>query len=654
MAKTYGMHFIDYFPHREKGIIYYNLGEYNIAGKELKLSLSYEKTAKALLFLDRVRKKIFENKGQTISIPEIFVNGIDKNKILYTNSDSFVFSGYASDPQYIKEMYLNEMPVYIESSSQKLKFEQRVMLPKIGEYKFIIKANNLRNGENSKTVLIVVDRSGPVLMIEKLVLKSKLIIHGNDDSGKISLYINDRHVQTIEDKKALFEVDISSINSPILLCAIDRAGNKTLMHINNKYSLKNNRVLIAENSLYSDFISDAFPTTMESYLLSKNLKMIDSVNFQAQNTEKSDISIKSSKQSNIQIKINSINNLESIKYNKNFTKINNLNNILRTYFKKIELQVQLISKDRIKKITINNIPVEHNNQKNFYFSHTSYLDSGINTIDIIVEDYNGIKKTKKIVLNKLTREIDKPVYRYNLALHSFKYFGSFIEDQSFKLYFYNSLNDLKRFNLLPRDAYITNLSALDRELLLNSNNDLSIASNTNLFGYVLATKKGIEIVCRMVDQTSEIENFIDIYDDTQKRFDLKYLTQKIAEKIHRKYPQVYGYIGNAHNDALEIIPEIWKPARNELKLRRPAIIYKEVEDIHVLGSNSQIIGYSTIKRIMEENFQIKLFEKMEFKDKSKSDALGNFTNIEFTIKDILKLTKMKRKKFLNEYKVFVN
>ena len=57
MARTYGMHFIDYFPHRELGIIHYQRGDLAAARKELELSLSQYPSAKARYYLDRVRKE---------------------------------------------------------------------------------------------------------------------------------------------------------------------------------------------------------------------------------------------------------------------------------------------------------------------------------------------------------------------------------------------------------------------------------------------------------------------------------------------------------------------------------------------------------------------------------------------------------------------
>ena len=45
--KTYGMHFIDYFPHREMAICYYNLGQLDKAKKEMELSMAFKSTGRA-------------------------------------------------------------------------------------------------------------------------------------------------------------------------------------------------------------------------------------------------------------------------------------------------------------------------------------------------------------------------------------------------------------------------------------------------------------------------------------------------------------------------------------------------------------------------------------------------------------------------------
>lgn len=52
--KTYGMHFMAYFPHREKGICYYNLGRTDDARRELKLSLRQQYSSRAQEYLAKL------------------------------------------------------------------------------------------------------------------------------------------------------------------------------------------------------------------------------------------------------------------------------------------------------------------------------------------------------------------------------------------------------------------------------------------------------------------------------------------------------------------------------------------------------------------------------------------------------------------------
>lgn len=52
--RTYGTRFIKYFPHRELGIAYYNLGEYDKAMGELQLSLAYKHSQRAKVFVDKL------------------------------------------------------------------------------------------------------------------------------------------------------------------------------------------------------------------------------------------------------------------------------------------------------------------------------------------------------------------------------------------------------------------------------------------------------------------------------------------------------------------------------------------------------------------------------------------------------------------------
>jgi TolB-like protein len=54
--RTYGMNFIDYFPHREMAICYYNLGDMDKAKKEMELSMAFKPTGRSKDYWSKISK----------------------------------------------------------------------------------------------------------------------------------------------------------------------------------------------------------------------------------------------------------------------------------------------------------------------------------------------------------------------------------------------------------------------------------------------------------------------------------------------------------------------------------------------------------------------------------------------------------------------
>ncbi len=63
-VRTYGMHFIEYFPHRELGICLYHLGETTAAGKELKISMSQEPSDRAREYMRKIGAGVTSDKKE--------------------------------------------------------------------------------------------------------------------------------------------------------------------------------------------------------------------------------------------------------------------------------------------------------------------------------------------------------------------------------------------------------------------------------------------------------------------------------------------------------------------------------------------------------------------------------------------------------------
>ncbi len=223
-ARTYGMHFIDYFPHCELGVSLYNqaLAD-NSADRlresvhELEQSVEMVKSAKAEYYLDLARKSLVEMGTRDQRPPEIT---IESPVVPYlTNAFSVAIQGTARDKDnYVRYITVSGKKARIDVSNREIPFRMEVPV-KPGKNEIQVKAVNL-TGKTCETVVTVnVDRIGPVIGNDGYVF---------DDSGLTEIVING-------DK---FPVDANEINIRDIISSLpdekemtvdarDRAGNVT-------------------------------------------------------------------------------------------------------------------------------------------------------------------------------------------------------------------------------------------------------------------------------------------------------------------------------------------------------------------------------------------------------------------------------------------
>lgn len=222
MAKTYGMHLSDYFPHREKGLIYYLSGKDELAKTEIELSLRYEKSAKALFYLDKVRKRMLEKDAAAVSTPAI---SLTESGEIWTREMPVIISGNAEDAQYISEINIGKQQVFLEGSSRSVAFEEALILNE-GEHEIAITARNLLNGKSARMLKIHVDRTGPVIALDS-VEADRLQGWLYDESAEVFLSVNGKKYDIPKGKEAAFSIPIAPDTAQITLIAADKLGNET-------------------------------------------------------------------------------------------------------------------------------------------------------------------------------------------------------------------------------------------------------------------------------------------------------------------------------------------------------------------------------------------------------------------------------------------
>lgn len=239
-AQTYGTNFIDYFPHRESGIVYYKTGNLKEAEEELELSISQSPTAKASCYLDCVRKELIDKSSGEIPPPVITL--CFKEEEVFTRDDPVVISGDAADENYIADLRVNGKPVLLQGSRKHVHFEQSLDLPQ-GRHVVGIEARNLAGKGSKAGIILVVDREGPVINIDELTItkadngKGVFIKGLIEDPAKVSrVYINGERIAIEENR----QVEINStltISFPIVpmakisIVAVDSLGNPSTLHI---------------------------------------------------------------------------------------------------------------------------------------------------------------------------------------------------------------------------------------------------------------------------------------------------------------------------------------------------------------------------------------------------------------------------------------
>ncbi len=145
--RTYGTHFIEYYPHRETGIAYYMLGENENAKKELELSLAYRSTDRAEEYFKKITggvlpasitiKKQEEPKTKTSSqeITPYKPAAVTQNKIVQPASTNIIVITKKYDPSNLTQVgsRLAVAVLPFETNKQTIKYKDGVTNEMINE-----------------------------------------------------------------------------------------------------------------------------------------------------------------------------------------------------------------------------------------------------------------------------------------------------------------------------------------------------------------------------------------------------------------------------------------------------------------------------------------------------------------------------------------
>ncbi|MBF0591495.1 MAG: hypothetical protein HQL02_05345 [Nitrospirae bacterium] len=296
-ARTYGMHYVDYFPHRELGIVYFLLGDNKNAEKELAVSLGLERensgkakkksdeaydtaTSKAVYYLNEARGKLSKSEQK----PEITLLRPQKAEGNLTNKCKYEISGVITSDNYVKPAIINgepllycleatkenineDKPLPVGLSAKACGFKTKVDICELGDKDsktITVGAVDVAGISSKEPITVTLDREGPAIAINSVSeVDGKIKVGGTvyDDSGIKEVIVNGESlfVGKADMIEKGWSFDVALAANGIAIKAVDKAGNVTEYTLPDTHGSTNamNEMLLAQS-----VISDAIDTLL--------------------------------------------------------------------------------------------------------------------------------------------------------------------------------------------------------------------------------------------------------------------------------------------------------------------------------------------------------------------------------------------------------
>lgn len=589
-ARTYGMHFVDYFPHRELGVVYYYIGKYNAAEKELETSLSTVDTGKAKHYLNMVRKELLEASNADTASPTISLAYVTDGEI--TNRLKYKFSGEVEDDFYAHKIAINEDALFIELSAKKIPFTKEIKLKK-GLNEIKIKTSDLLGKVTEKKVSVIADFEGPALNIKNYtdgqkVADNKVVLNGAlaDASGIDSFKINNQVLAFNKELDVDFAiaVDLSEGNNKIQLAATDITGNTTTGVINLTYVPK----LAEEKPFFKDSAWNSHDRK-KPILLAYNGTVISDIGYNSLLTASRPLNKKPA----LRIKFKDLIDRQTVYYDTMF------------------VDGSAVARDEIKSVTINGDPVLIIPGRNIYFNQLMELQEGENKITIEVHDAKGNAASKTVTVVRKVQKVRQLGSRISLAVLPFEIKGDASVASS--IVYDNLINafiDQNRFNIVTRGDELETVlreQKLSQTDLVDKNTAIRVgklvAAEGLLMGTVHETEDSIEIYARFVNtETSTILEAKDVFGQDKSLQHIQYLTNGLALKLKHSFPLIEGMVIKVKGNSIFADLGSFQQIKKEMKF----IVFRQGEAIvhpvtgKVLGSETEELGVATVVNVFED------------------------------------------------------
>jgi len=582
-ARTYGMHFVDYFPHRDLGVAYFNLGRYEEAREEIEKSLSQTASAKAKFYLNEVRRAQLQANNVQAPPPQVSVSSVSEGQV--TNSFTMKLEGEVAGEAYANKVVVNDDPLFVELSAKKLPFSKNIKLKK-GLNEIRIKSTDLLGKVSEKKIKVFGDFEGPLVNVKNYsdgqqVGQNKIVLSGAlaDATGISKLQVNEKVLAYNKEKTLEFAiaVDLKEGSNKIALAATDMSGNTTTGQISLVYMPKLAGAPPRQPVLHREPIRVAL---QGSGILDTGQHVLFAAAPQQMGA-------------NFRLGLKDLTENQTV------------------YYDTIYIDGSITGINDIKSISINGSPLFIMPGRNVFFNQLVDLQEGENKLTIEAKDAAGNTASKTITIVREVPKVHQLGARMSLAIMPFEKTGE-VSSLCDVIYdnLVSSFADQDRFNIVSRGA---ELETVMQELKL-SQTDLvdktkavqvgkMVSADGILMGTIRETKGAIEIYARLVNtETSSLFDARDVYGQDKSLPQVQYITNGLALKFKHSFPLVEGMVIKVSGK--EIYADFGTAER--IKKDMKFIIFREGEKIvhpvtgKVLGSDTTELGVARVVNVLDD------------------------------------------------------
>jgi tetratricopeptide (TPR) repeat protein len=567
MARTYGMHFIDYFPHRELGIAYLAMGNIERAVTELERSLRDEKSSKAVYYLNKARKESLLEKGLKPEPPSIRIDS-PKDGAAVKNF-TIAVSGRVTGDGYVAKLSVNSETYRIGLAEKVIEFQKEITVHEDTD-RIEVVSEDLLGNVTTYSVPLTVDREGPAISIFDIVEEKsgtheivRITGEVNDSTGINRLIIDNKDVQT--GGIASYEFNVIADSKTMVLKAYDKLDNVTKAEIDiekelTAFSEKPAPVLLAFAGK-GMFSSDDIPPV---------ITLKDAVDMPA------------------------------------------------VFVDKYYVEGEVSDNRKVEQILVKGRTVLSKMGRKIFFSKLVKLEEGNNEIDIEAFDSSGNRSEQDFTITRNVPEALRVGNRMSISILPFDIKGRGIDAGLLASdYLTGSFVNQKRFNVMERAKLDQVL--LEQKLTIEKLTDPEysikvgrlMSSDTILATAVAVDSKSIEFTSRVINtETSEIMEVKDAYSEDRSADSIRQMMDGLASKVAGGFPLVEGVV--IKKEKRFVYTDLG--SRTGIKGDMGVIIYRKGEEIRhpltgkYLGQDMKNLGVADIEEIHEDFSKAKLID----------------------------------------------